>query len=118
MESVERKSLTRFPFSASTNFESGRLSSVFEASGVLQQHALQPDFTAHVLFTDEAMFTSEGVVKAHNFHVWATDNPHTTRPHAYQQQFFVIVWEDIIKDFLIEPYLLKKRLADRCYLIF
>ena len=32
----------------------------------LQQSALQPDFAAHVLFTDEALFTREGVFNVHN----------------------------------------------------
>ena len=39
--------------------------------------ASQPDFFSSVLFTDEAMFTREGVVlNSRNSHVWNHDNPY------------------------------------------
>ncbi|GBO09740.1 hypothetical protein AVEN_148158-1 [Araneus ventricosus] len=36
----------------------------------LQQLAAQPDFSAHVLFTDESTFTREGISNTHNLHVF------------------------------------------------
>ncbi|GBO09006.1 hypothetical protein AVEN_134592-1 [Araneus ventricosus] len=36
----------------------------------LQQLAVQPDFSAHVLFTGESTFTFEGIFNTHNFHVF------------------------------------------------
>ncbi|GBN27983.1 hypothetical protein AVEN_264206-1 [Araneus ventricosus] len=36
----------------------------------LQQLAEQPDFSAHVLFTDESTFTREGISSTHNLHVF------------------------------------------------
>lgn len=84
----------------------------------LQQCALQPDFPAYVLFTDEATFTQEGVFNVHNTHVWATENPHATRPHAFQKRFSVNVWAGIVNDFLIGPYLLPTRLHGSHYRIF
>ncbi len=86
---------------------------------VMQQCALQLDyFISHVLFTDESTFSCEGIFNAHNSHVWATDNPHATRPRAYQQRFCVNVWAGIVNDFLIGPYLLPTRLNGESYLIF
>lgn len=85
---------------------------------VMQQCALQPDFVGDVLFTDEATLSREGVFNAHNSHVWATDNPHATRPHAFQQRFCINVWAGIVNDFLIGPYLLPTRLSGGSYLIF
>ncbi|GBM47601.1 hypothetical protein AVEN_228610-1 [Araneus ventricosus] len=36
----------------------------------LQQLAAPPDFSAHVLFTDESTFTREGISNTHNLHVF------------------------------------------------
>ncbi|GBO31413.1 hypothetical protein AVEN_145815-1 [Araneus ventricosus] len=36
----------------------------------LQQLAAQPDFSAHVLFTDESTFTCEGISNTHSLHVF------------------------------------------------
>lgn len=64
------------------------------------------------------MFKREGAFKAHNFHVGAIDNPHETRPHAYQQRFSVNVCVGIFNDILIVSYPLQKRYDGRCNLIF
>ncbi|GBO21048.1 hypothetical protein AVEN_85134-1 [Araneus ventricosus] len=40
------------------------------ASWFLQQLEAQPDFSAHVLFTDENTFTREGISNTHNLHVF------------------------------------------------
>ncbi|GBN55373.1 hypothetical protein AVEN_218176-1 [Araneus ventricosus] len=62
----------------------------------LQQLAAQPDFSAHVLFTDESTFTREDISKTYNIHVWASSNPYGTRPHAYQKRFSVNVSAGIL----------------------
>ncbi|GBM82554.1 hypothetical protein AVEN_29340-1 [Araneus ventricosus] len=36
----------------------------------LQQLAAQPNFSAHVLFTDDSTFTREGISNTHNLHVF------------------------------------------------
>ncbi|GBL93999.1 hypothetical protein AVEN_76716-1 [Araneus ventricosus] len=36
----------------------------------LQQLAVQPDFSTHVLFTDESTFTREGISNMYNLHVF------------------------------------------------
>ena len=39
----------------------------------------QPSFPSKVIFTDEALFTSEGIVNVHNLHLRSAVNPHVTR---------------------------------------
>lgn len=84
----------------------------------LQRRVAQPDFPSCVLFTDEAIFSREGVVNAHNSHVWAHENPRATRTRAAQRRFSINVWAGIVGDCLIGPYLLPSRLDGRSYGIF
>ncbi|GBN11934.1 hypothetical protein AVEN_269095-1 [Araneus ventricosus] len=84
----------------------------------LKQLAEQPDFIAHVLLTDESTFTPEGISNTHSLHVWASSNPHGTRPHEYQKCISVNVWAGIVDDHLISPYILPFRLDSRTYLTF
>ncbi|KFM61076.1 hypothetical protein X975_20149, partial [Stegodyphus mimosarum] len=71
----------------------------------LQQCAAQADFPSDVLSTEQATFTQEDAFNMYNSHVWATDNPHAIRPHAFQIHFSVNVWAGIVNDYLIGPYL-------------
>ena len=84
----------------------------------LQQMAVDPDFCAHVLFTDECTFSREGIFNIHNYHVWSNDNPYTIRPRSFQQRFSVNIWAGIVHDYLIGPYLLPTRLDGDSYLVF
>jgi hypothetical protein len=45
---------------------------------LLTKCVVNPRFVANILFTDEAGFTSDGIVNFLNTHVWVDDNPHTT----------------------------------------
>lgn len=47
--------------------------------------------------------------------LWATENPHVTRPHAYQKWYSANMWVGTVNDFLIDPYLLPKRLNGQYY---
>ncbi|GFT37054.1 transposable element tc3 transposase, partial [Trichonephila clavipes] len=103
-----------------TSFECDRLPSPPEPlpEGGEQKCALQPDFIATVLFIDETPLTREGVFNVRNSHVWVTENPRATRPHAYQQQFSTNMWAGIVNDFLINTPLLLTRLNGEGYFIF
>ncbi|GBN07982.1 hypothetical protein AVEN_110781-1 [Araneus ventricosus] len=79
----------------------------------LKQLEEQPDFSAHVLFPDESTFTPEGISNTHSLHVWATSNPHGTRPREYQKCFSLNAWAGIVDDHLIGPYILPFRLDSR-----
>ncbi|GFX11883.1 transposable element Tcb1 transposase [Trichonephila clavipes] len=71
-----------------------------------------------VLFCDEATFSSEGVFNTHNVHMWALNNPHSTRPRAAQQYFLVNEWVSITGDCLLCPYILPPRLDSHKNLVF
>jgi hypothetical protein len=38
----------------------------------------------HILWSDKAAFTREGVFNSHNSHLWAQNNPHVTREWGHQ----------------------------------
>ena len=59
---------------------------------LLQQRMIDPMFIRRVLFIDEALFTRGGIMNAHNEHLWAYENPHTTTVRGYQRRFSVNVW--------------------------
>ncbi|GBM06325.1 hypothetical protein AVEN_121371-1 [Araneus ventricosus] len=87
-------------------------------SWFLQHNAVNPDFGATVLFTDECTFTREGAFNTHNHHVWTDVNPLATYSHAHQRRFSINVWAGIIGDHLLGPYLLPERLNGGKYLTF
>lgn len=83
----------------------------------LQQDVFNPNFLCYVLFTDEALFTREGVFNSKNSHVWALENPHETVMHNHQHRFSVNVWAGIVNNHLIGPYILPNRLDSPTYLV-
>lgn len=58
-----------------------------------------PAFFDKVLFCDEASFHKNGFVNRHNFHFYATENPHIIRETHSQDRWSVNVWGDIIAAF-------------------
>ena len=87
-------------------------------SWFLQQSTITPNLSANVLFTHEAIFTRDGVFNLHNYHAWASSNPHATRQHAFQERFSINVWTGIVNDCLIGSYLMSHRLNSTTYRIF
>ncbi|GFQ70916.1 transposable element Tcb1 transposase [Trichonephila clavata] len=75
-------------------------------------------FASTVLFCDEAIFSREGVLNAHNAHMWALSNTHSTQPRAAQQSFTVNVWASIMVYNLLGSYILLPRLDSDKYLVF
>ncbi|GBO13740.1 hypothetical protein AVEN_186581-1 [Araneus ventricosus] len=63
-------------------------------------------------------FTQEGMFNSHNFHLWSEENPHATRTRAAQEWFSVNVWDGIVGDHLVGPYLLPECLTGANYRIF
>ncbi|GFV38866.1 uncharacterized protein TNCV_2814821 [Trichonephila clavipes] len=88
------------------------------AQWFLNQIAADMHFASFVLFCGEATFSREGVFNTHNAHMWALNNPHSTRPRAMQQRFTVNVWAGIVGDSLLGPYILPPRLDSHKYLVF
>jgi hypothetical protein len=57
---------------------------------LLQQHAIDPDFSSLMLFTDEAGFTQDGIINFRNSHVWDDENPQATFQSRHQHRFSII----------------------------
>jgi hypothetical protein len=69
----------------------------------LQQCIMNPNFTAVVLFTNEATFTRDGIKNLHNQHVWVDINPHATIQSSHQQRFSINIWAGTVGDCLLGP---------------
>jgi hypothetical protein len=50
------------------------------------------NFVSRILFSDESTFGREGCFNAHNWHIWAEENPHALFPRAFQERFFINLW--------------------------
>jgi hypothetical protein len=75
-------------------------------------------FNVCVLFTDEAMFTRDGVFNYHNEHVGARQNPHATRESHFQRKFSLNVWAGIVGDTLLGAHMLPARRTGELHLRF
>lgn len=78
----------------------------------------QHNFLRRILWTDESLFTREGLFNQHNYHHWAVENPHQGRQNNFQHRFQVNVWAGVIGDQLIGPHILPPRLNGETYLDF
>ncbi|RZC40113.1 DDE 3 domain containing protein, partial [Asbolus verrucosus] len=53
-----------------------------------------------ILFTDESYFSRGGTFNAHNYHIWAEENPHAITVRSFQRRFSVNLWGGILGNFL------------------
>jgi hypothetical protein len=81
----------------------------------LEQCVRNPQFLWKLLFTDEAMFTRDGIFNFHNVHIWKYANPHTIREARHQTTFSINVWAGIVGDPRIGPVRLPERLTGPTY---
>lgn len=63
-----------------------------------------------ILFSDEAMFTKNGIFNIHNSHEWARDNPHLKKSHNTQHRFSANIWLGTIDGNLVGPHIFAERL--------
>jgi hypothetical protein len=75
-------------------------------------------FLEHILSSDEAAFTREGVFNSHNSHLWAQNNPHVTRERGHQVHWSTDVWAGINGNCVVGLYLLPDRLNVSAYYVF
>jgi hypothetical protein len=75
-----------------------------------------PEFLQHILWTDEAKFTRDGIVNRHNQHFWASTNPHWIRQGHNQVQWSVNVWCGIHGDRIVGPIVYDGNLNGQRYL--
>jgi hypothetical protein len=85
---------------------------------VLQEHESDPGFLEHILWSDKAAFTREGVVNSHKSHLWAQHNLHVTREWGHQVCWSINVWASIIGNCVVGPYLLPNHLNGPAYCVF
>lgn len=75
-------------------------------------------FLRKILWTDESLFTREGIFNCHNLHHWATENPRLVRVTSTQRRFSCNVWAGIIGDRIIGPHFFDGPLNGETYLNF
>lgn len=78
----------------------------------------QYGFFRKILWTDESLFTRQGVFNFHNMHVWSEDNPHATREMSFQTRFSVNVWAGVIGNQFLGPHIFQGNLNGATYLHF
>lgn len=78
---------------------------------------IERDFADFVLFGDEATFHKNGNVNRHNFHFFATENPHFVRMHS-QNRWSLNVWGGIVGQYVIGPHFFEGRVTGEIYLDF
>jgi hypothetical protein len=78
---------------------------------LLQEHEHDLGFLEHILWSDEASFTHEGVFNSHNSPLWAQHNP-------LQVCWSINVWAGITGNCVVGPYLLPDRVNGPAYYVF
>ncbi|XP_051176777.1 uncharacterized protein LOC127291620 [Leptopilina boulardi] len=76
------------------------------------------DDIPNILWTDECIFTREGIFNTKNEHHYAEDNPFLHRETHFQRRFKLNIWAGMIDDVIIGPYLLPDRMTGARYLTF
>jgi len=77
-----------------------------------------PEFPSRVIFSDESLFTREGIFNSHNMHVWNDENPRTIRVRNYQIRWKINVWAGIMGTKILGPVILSETLNGASYLEF
>ena len=76
------------------------------------------DFFKMILFTDEATFSSNGVVSSQNCRWWADENPNFAIEARNQHHFKVNVWCGILNTQIVGPFFFRQNLTSESYLHF
>jgi len=74
-----------------------------------------PEFLSRVIFSDESLFTREGIFNSHNMHMWDEENPRVTRLRNYQVRWKLNVWAGIMDTTILGPVILPERLTGASY---
>lgn len=78
----------------------------------------QYHFFKKILWTDEAIFTRQGIFNTHNMHMWAEENPSATKERSFQRRFHIMVWAGVVGDTLIGPHIFEGNLNGERFLDF
>jgi hypothetical protein len=77
-----------------------------------------PRFLSRVIFSDESLFTREGIFNSHNNHYWSDENPRLTRVRSFQIRWKRNVWAGIIGRQILGPIYLPDNLNGANYVEF
>lgn len=72
-------------------------------------------FCGRILFSDESLFTREGLFNANNMHYWATENPFLIRERNFQVRWKLNIWAGIIGNEIIGLCILPNRMRGDNY---
>jgi hypothetical protein len=67
----------------------------------LNQVNLRPNYGSRILYTDECLFTRNGMFNIHNYHYWSHENPFLTRETSFQHRYSVNVWCGLLGDQIV-----------------
>jgi hypothetical protein len=73
------------------------------------------DFLPHILFTDEATFTRDGINNTRNLCTWAYQNPRNITIRSYQHRYSLNVWCGLLGSYLIEWHFFEGHLTGAFY---
>jgi hypothetical protein len=79
---------------------------------------IQNDQLIHLLFTNEAMFTKDGITNHRNSHSWAVENSNEINEIQFQHRFSVNVWFRTIDNIVIGPFVFEHHVSAERYLNF
>ncbi|EZA49482.1 hypothetical protein X777_12276 [Ooceraea biroi] len=82
---------------------------------MMERADAEPDFSNHVVFSDEATFQLNGYVNRHNCRFWSDTNPHWMLEFHTQYPEKVNVWVGILNDTLIGPFFIGRNLNAEIY---
>ena len=78
----------------------------------------QGTIARQILYTDESLFTRDGIFNRRNEHYWSTENPHATRITSSQNRFTVHVWVRVLNNTILGPVEFPTPLTSQLYLNF
>ncbi|XP_070528277.1 uncharacterized protein [Cardiocondyla obscurior] len=79
--------------------------------GFLAQCRQNTTFPDNILWSDEALFTQNGIFNSRNTLYWADHNPKLIREGSFQYRYSINVWAGILGNQIIGPYFLPARLT-------
>jgi hypothetical protein len=77
-----------------------------------------PRFSSRVIFSDESLFTQEGIFNSHNMHYWSEENPRVTRLKNFQVRWKINIWAGIMGTQILGPVILPDILTGQTYVEF
>lgn len=84
----------------------------------LQQAEEDADFSKFIIFSDESLFTREGIFNSRNWHIWSDENPHALRIRNNQVRWKMNIWAGILGTNILGPIVLPDILDGNAYLRF